>query len=130
MLEPPRQVEIPTVLPLAPPPPHDSQESEMRGQGVHAKALKIRALERHTHGKPRTHRIHGFDTWKKLERCLLVRSRTRHELYLMSKTQSLVELDRFWVHIAKLVVVKRSEALNPRILVVCLGIEFCSVQES
>ena len=36
------QEEIPTVLPLAPPP--DCHVPEMRGQGVHAKALRIRAF--------------------------------------------------------------------------------------
>ena len=39
-MEPPRREAIPTVLPLAPPPRHDSQDSKMRGQGVHAKALR------------------------------------------------------------------------------------------
>ena len=37
---------------------------------------------------------------------------------------------RFWIHSAKLVVVKRSEALNPCIPVVYLGFEYCSIQES
>ena len=36
--------EIPTVLLLAPPPQHDSHVHEFRGQGVHAKALRIRAF--------------------------------------------------------------------------------------
>ena len=36
--------EIPTVLLLAPPPQHDSHVPEFRGQGVHAKALRIRSF--------------------------------------------------------------------------------------
>ena len=36
------QEEIPTVTPPAPPP--EEQGPEMRGQGVHAKALRIRAF--------------------------------------------------------------------------------------
>ena len=43
-LESPRQEAIPTVPPLAPPPRHDSQEFEIRGQDVHAKALRIIAI--------------------------------------------------------------------------------------
>ena len=43
-LGPRRQEEIPTVPPRAHPPQHDSQEPEMRGQGVHTKALRIRAV--------------------------------------------------------------------------------------
>ena len=50
-------------------------------------------------------------------------SRTRHD----AKPAT---LDRFWIHIANLVVIKRCEALNPRILVVCLRNEYCCVQES
>ena len=39
-----------------------------------------------------------------------------------------VTLDKIWI--AKLVVLKRGETLTPRIPVVCLGFEYCSIQES
>ena len=39
-----------------------------------------------------------------------------------------VTLDKFWI--AKLVVIKRGETLTPRIPVVCLGFEYCSIQKS
>ena len=50
-------------------------------------------------------------------------SRTRHD----AKPAT---LDRFWIHIANLVVIKRCKALNPRIFVVCLRYEYCCVSES
>ena len=40
-----------------------------------------------------------------------------------------VTLDRFWIHVAKLAVNKRSKALNPRVTVVYLGLEFFCVDE-
>ena len=63
----------------------------------------------------------------------LCTSRTRHELYLMSTTHSCAKpatLARFCIHIAKLAVITRGEALNPRTVVVCSGFEHCSIQES
>ena len=47
-----------------------------------------------------------------------------------SPAQNLRHKDRFWIHIAKLVVIKGVEALTPRILVVCLGCVCCSFHES
>ena len=38
-------------------------------------------------------------------------------------------LEKFWMHITKLVVIKRGEALNPRVPVVYLGVEYRSVHE-
>ena len=38
-------------------------------------------------------------------------------------------LEKFWTQITKLVVIKRGEALNPRIPVTCLGFEYRSVHD-
>ena len=39
-------------------------------------------------------------------------------------------LERFWTQITKLVVIKRGEALNPRIFVIYLGSEYQSAEDS
>ena len=88
--------------------------------------------ERHVNGKPRLFRhlgrCYSRSAWALHEEnwsdVLLRVTRPRHELYLLSRIRSPVQqpatLGRFWIHIAKLVVIKRGEALNPGIIVVCL----------
>ena len=71
------------------------------------------------------------ENWSDVFLCTI---RTRHEWYLMSTTCSSVQepatVVKFWIHIAKLVVIKRVEALHPRLHVVYLGLEYRSVQDS
>ena len=68
----------------------------------------------------------------KLERCLFVHE--SNEARVVSHVDDPLTfakpltLDRFWIHIAKLVLTKKGEALNPRILVESLGFECCSFQ--
>ena len=74
----------------------------------------------------------GF-TRGKLERCLPVHE--SNETRVVSHVDDHLicakpaTLENFWLHITKLVVIKKGEALNPRLPVVYLGFEYCSVQE-
>ena len=64
----------------------------------------------------------------------LCASETRHKWYLIPTTCSSVRkpatLVKFQIHIAKMVVSKRVETLNPRLPVVFLVPEYRSVQDS
>ena len=70
----------------------------------------------------------------KLERCLFVHE--SNETRVVSHVDDPLTcakpatLDRLWIHIAKLVVIKRGEALKPRVPVVCLVFERCGIHES
>ena len=52
-------------------------------------------------------------------------SRTKHVWYCAQPAT----FEKFWTQITKLVVIKRGEALNPRILVTYLGFEYRSVHD-
>ena len=64
----------------------------------------------------------------KLERCLFVHesNETRDDPLICAKPAT---LEKFWTQITKLVVIKRGEALNPRIPVTYLGFEYRSVHD-
>ena len=74
----------------------------------------------------------GF-TRGKLERCLFVHK--SNETRVVSHVDDplvcskLATLETFWLHITKLVVIKRGGALNPRFPVVYLGFEYRTFQE-
>ena len=74
----------------------------------------------------------GF-TRGKLERCLFVHeSNERRVVFHVDDPLSCATpatLEKFSLHITKLVVIKRGEALNPRLSVVFLGFEYRSAQE-
>ena len=69
----------------------------------------------------------------KLERCLFVHK--SNETRLVSHVDDRLicakpaTLEKIWIQITKLVVVKRGEALNLRVLVVYLGFEYRSVHD-
>ena len=96
--------------------------------------------ERHAEGKPRLFRFlrwcfHGWAvyqaSWNDVFLCM---RRTRCELFLISTTCSFsakpATLEKFWLHVTQLMLLKTGETLNPGLLVVCLGFECCSVEES
>ena len=70
----------------------------------------------------------------KLERCPCVRE--SNETHVVPHVDDPLicakpaTLEKFWMQMKKMVVIKRGEALNPRLLVVYLGFEYCSVPES
>ena len=70
----------------------------------------------------------------KLERCLFVHE--SNETRVVSHVDDPLicakpsTLEQFWMQITRLVVIKRGEALNPRVLVVYLGVEYRSVHEA
>ena len=70
----------------------------------------------------------------KLERCLFVNE--SNETRVASHVDDPlicakpVTLEKFWKQITKLVVIKRGEALNPRLPVVYLGVEYQSIHEA
>ena len=77
-----------------------------------------------------THRAHGFQTWQTgaLSVCM---SRTQHVWYLMWTTLLSVSSQRRLKNSGptKLVVIKRREAISPRIPVTCLGFEYRRVHD-
>ena len=97
--------------------------------------------ERHANSEPRLHRIPGWNTHRahgflkrgKLERCLFVHE--SNEARVVSHVDDPLScanpatLEKFWMQITKLVVIKRSEAINPRVPVVYLGFEYRSVHD-
>ena len=70
----------------------------------------------------------------KLERCLFVHE--SNEARVVSHVDDPLicakpaTLEKFWMQITKMVVIKRGEALNPRVPVVYLGFEYQSVHEA
>ena len=70
----------------------------------------------------------------KLERCLFVHE--SNETRVVSHVDDILicakpaMLEKFWMNITKLVVIKRGEALNPRLFVVYLGFEYRNVHEA
>ena len=94
--------------------------------------------ERHANSEPRLHRIPiltehmGFKRGK-LERCLCVHE--SNETRVVSHVDDPpicakpATLEIFWTQITKLVVMKRREALNPRVPVTYLGFEYRSVHD-
>ena len=97
--------------------------------------------EWHANSKPRlhgipgwkTHRAHGFFKRGRLERFLLCMSRTKTRVVSHVDDPLIcaepATLEKFWTQITKLVVIKRGEALNPRILVTYLGFEYRGVHD-